>query len=122
MLLSQEPRREGDLPFEANTNGTNGANGRSDHLDIQQVANDGPAVPLRLPLHPLGIKPLGNLYLASGPNARNCIGAFQALPDETLALILDYFDQRTVRQLGYTCKFLFALCSSDDIWKGLFLE
>lgn len=115
MLLSQGPRREVDLPSEANTNGNSGDNGR---FDIQQVANDGPAVPL----HPLGIKPLGNLYLASGPNARNSIGAFQTLPDETLALVLDYFGQRTVRQVGYTCKFLFALCSSDDIWKGLFLE
>ncbi|OIW34863.1 Clavaminate synthase-like protein [Coniochaeta ligniaria NRRL 30616] len=115
MLLSQEPRREGDLPFEANTNGNSATNG---HAIYHDVASDGPAVPL----HPLGIKPLGNLYLASGPNARNSIGIFQALPDETLAVLLEYFDQRTVRQLGYTCKFLFALCSSDDVWKGLFLE
>jgi hypothetical protein len=78
----------------------------------------GPAVPL----HPLGVKPLGNLYLASGPNARNSIGTFQTLPDEILALILEYFDQLSVRRLGYTCKFLFALCSSDDVWKSLFLE
>jgi hypothetical protein len=118
MLLSQEPQREGDLPFEANTNGNSGTNGPAYYQEIHGVATDGPAVPL----HPLGLKPLGNLYLASGPNARNSIGTFQVLPDETMALLLDYFDQRTVRQLGYTCKFLFALCSSDDIWKGLFLE
>ena len=116
MLLSQEPRREGELLFEANTNGNNGTGGH--YHETPDVASDGPAVPL----HPLGIKPLGNLYLASGPNARNSIGTLQALPDETLALLLEYFDQTTVRRLGYTCRFLTALCCSDDIWKSLFLE
>ncbi|KAB5563432.1 hypothetical protein GE09DRAFT_1285338 [Coniochaeta sp. 2T2.1] len=116
MLFSQEPWREGDIPFEANTDGSSGAESRPNYGYV--AADDGPAVPL----HPLSIKPLGNLYLASGPNARDSLGSFQALPDETLAVLLEYFDQRTVRQLGYTCKILFALCSSDDVWKSLFLE
>jgi hypothetical protein len=118
MLLSQQPRRDGDLLFEANTNGTNEAEAQGEHRSIRDEANEGPAVPL----HPLGIKPLGNLYFSSGSNARASIGSLQALPDETVAVLLEYLDQSTVRQLGYTCKFLFAFCSSDDLWKSLFLE
>lgn len=113
MLLSQEPRREGELLFEANTNGVNGTSGSADY-DVAAESS--------VPLHPLGIKPLGNLYLSAGPNARNSIGSLQALPDEMLAILVEYFDQGTVRQLGYTCKFLLAVCISDDIWKSLFLE
>jgi hypothetical protein len=113
MLLSQAPWSEGDVIFEANAGGYNGRNG------LPLSGDDStPSVPL----HPLGIKPLGNLYLASGPNARNSIGTLQALPDEVLAVLLEYLDQGCVRQLGYTCTFLFAFCSYDDIWKSLFLE
>ena len=120
MLLSQEPRGDGDLLFETNTNGNsgnNGINGTDGDVHYHDLATEA-----EIPLHPLGIKPLGNLYLASGPNARNSIGTLQALPDEMLAILLEYFDQLTVRRLSYTCKFLSALCSSDDVWKALFLE
>lgn len=113
MLLSQAPRSEGDIVFEANGAGYNGSNG---------LASSGDDSTPSVPLHPLGVKPLGNLYLASGPNARNSAGTFQTLPDEVLAVLFEYFDQGCVRQLGYTCKFLFAFCSYDDIWKSLFLE
>lgn len=37
---------------------------------------------LESPIHPLGIKPSGNKLLFPGtPDAREAIGAFQALPD-----------------------------------------
>lgn len=39
---------------------------------------------LESPIHPLGIKPLGNKLLSAGiSDARDAIGAFQALPDGT---------------------------------------
>lgn len=88
------------------------------HKPATYTAQPGPSVPP----HPLGIKPLGNKYLASGPNARECAGTFQVLPDEILAVFLEYLDQTSLRRLGYTCKFLFAFCSSDDLWKTIFLE
>lgn len=37
---------------------------------------------LESPIHPLGIKPSGNKFLSTGTiDAREAIGAFQALPD-----------------------------------------
>lgn len=86
----------------------------------EHFSND--ALESSIPVHPLGVKPLGNQYFAPGGNARRNIGAFQILPDESLMLLLEQFDAHTLRVLGYTCKFLFAFCSSDDLWKTLFLE
>ncbi|KZL73486.1 F-box domain-containing protein [Colletotrichum tofieldiae] len=75
-----------------------------------------------IPTHPLGVKPLGNQYLSGRPNARKHIGYFKILPDEALMILLDYLDQERLRELGSTCKFLYAFCRSDDLWKSLFLQ
>ncbi|KAK4226118.1 hypothetical protein QBC38DRAFT_510602 [Podospora fimiseda] len=75
-----------------------------------------------VPLHPLGIKPLGNKYLFNGIDARSYLGTLQALPDEMITQLLEYLDPHTLRLLGYTCRFLFACCMSDDVWKTIFLE
>jgi hypothetical protein len=86
-------------------------------MDEQQTS-----VESRIPSHPLGVKPLGNQYLSSAVNARGSIGSFQVLPDEVLAQLFEYFGHRSLRKLGYTCRFLFAFCHADDLWKPLFLE
>ncbi|KAK1978041.1 F-box domain-containing protein [Colletotrichum cereale] len=75
-----------------------------------------------IPTHPLGVKPLGNQYLSDRPNARKHIGYFETLPDEALMILLDYLDQERLRKLGSTCKFLYAFCHFDDLWKSLFLQ
>ncbi|KAK0618152.1 Clavaminate synthase-like protein [Bombardia bombarda] len=75
-----------------------------------------------IPSHPLGIKPLGNQYFSNGGSARDSLGTFKILPDEMLAQLLEFLDKRTLRALGYTCKFLYAHCISDDLWKSIFLE
>ncbi|KAK2030920.1 hypothetical protein LX32DRAFT_637804 [Colletotrichum zoysiae] len=75
-----------------------------------------------IPTHPLGVKPLGNQYLSDRPNARAHIGYFKTLPDEALMILLDYLDQERLRTLGSSCKFLYAFCRSDDLWKSLFLQ
>lgn len=94
------------------------ADGRSEaRMDEQQAS-----VESRIPSHPLGVKPLGNQYLSSAANARGSIGRFQVLPDEVLAQLFEYFGQPSLRRLGYTCRFLFAFCHADDLWKALFLE
>lgn len=72
--------------------------------------------------HPLGVLPLGNQYLSSTPTARLFSGTLQLLPDEMLTVLLEYFDVHTLRQLGYTCKFLFAFTYATDLWKAGFLE
>jgi hypothetical protein len=74
-----------------------------------------------IPPHPLGVKPSGNKYTAT-ESAREAIGLFQILPDEVLAILLEYLDSRLLRYLGSTCKALYAFCSSEDLWKALFIE
>ena len=74
-----------------------------------------------VPCHPLGVKPSGNKYTAT-ENAREAIGAFQILPDEILAILLEYLDSRMLRHLGSTCKALYAFSYSDDLWKALLIE
>lgn len=75
-----------------------------------------------IPSHPLGIKPLGNQYFSSGRNARSSLGTLGGLPDEMLLHFLDYVDPSSLRLLGHTCRFLFAFCRLDDLWKSHFLE
>ncbi|KAK1711086.1 F-box domain-containing protein [Colletotrichum lupini] len=75
-----------------------------------------------IPTHPLGVKPLGNQYLSDRPNARKHIGYLKILPDEALMLLLEYLDEDRLRKLGYTSRFLYAFCRSDDLWKTLFLQ
>ncbi|KAJ0355152.1 hypothetical protein COL154_000744 [Colletotrichum chrysophilum] len=75
-----------------------------------------------IPTHPLGVKPLGNQYLSDRPNARKHIGVFTTFPDEALMILLEYLDQSNLRNLGYTSKFLYAFCQSDELWKALFLD
>lgn len=114
LLRAEEQRHEGRL-FNSNDDGYTDEvdNGIAD----EQIGSVAP-----IPIHPLGIKPLGNLWLSATTNARGSIGTLQALPDEMLALFLEYLDHQTLRKLGYTCRFLFAFCRSDELWKALFLE
>lgn len=72
--------------------------------------------------HPLGVLPLGNQFLSSTPTARLFSGTLQLLPDEMLAVLLEYLDVHTLRRLGYTCKYLFAFAYANDFWKACFLE
>ncbi|KAB8302245.1 hypothetical protein EYC80_005688 [Monilinia laxa] len=74
-----------------------------------------------IPSHPLGVKPLGNQYTATS-NARHATGPFQILPDEVLAILLESFDPEVLGLLGSTCKFLYAFCRSEEVWKPLFIE
>lgn len=72
--------------------------------------------------HALGVRPLGNQYLAGGPNSRASIGTWRFLPDEMLMVILECFDQSCILSLGQTCKFLYAFCHSEELWKAIYLE
>jgi hypothetical protein len=75
-----------------------------------------------IPPHPLGVRPLGNQYLISGPTARTATGTFRSLPDEILMSVLEYLAKDSLQNLGYSCKFLFALCFAEELWRSLFLE
>lgn len=78
--------------------------------------------PDSIPTHPLGVKPLGNQYLFQGVNARRSTGIWDTLPDEILMVIFEYFDVQGLFALGHTCKFLYAFCHSEELWKTLFLQ
>jgi hypothetical protein len=75
-----------------------------------------------IPVHPLGVKPLGNVYFASGPLARDAVGPSGILPDEMILHLLEYLGKESLRSLGSTCRFLYAFCQLDELWKPLFLE
>jgi hypothetical protein len=72
--------------------------------------------------HPLGVKPLGNKYLWTGPVARKSAGSLGWVPDEIIMMILERFGGRELAGLGATCRFLYAFCRSDELWKALFLR
>lgn len=74
-----------------------------------------------IPSHPLGVKPLGNRYLSTGPNARASVGTWAILPDEMLTVVLEHLEKSEVLNLGSTCKFFYAFCHPDELWKSLFL-
>ncbi|EPQ64772.1 BgtA-20919 [Blumeria graminis f. sp. tritici] len=69
----------------------------------------------------MGIKPLGNHFLAQD-NAKNYAGLFQMLPEEVLAPLLEHLDSSLLLLIGSTCKYLYSLSKSDDLWKSLFIE
>ncbi|KAH9908928.1 Clavaminate synthase-like protein [Xylariomycetidae sp. FL2044] len=75
-----------------------------------------------IPVHPLGVKPLGNQYLVTGPTARWNLGLLRLLPDEMILHLLEYFDSQSLQTMGATCRFLHAFCQLDELWKALFLE
>ncbi|KAG9241705.1 hypothetical protein BJ878DRAFT_427536 [Calycina marina] len=77
--------------------------------------------PVTIPSHPLGLKPSGNQYTAVS-NARDSLGEFQRLTDEALVVLLEYLESHLLRNLGATCKALYAFCRLDDLWKALFIE
>jgi hypothetical protein len=96
-----------------------GSRGVVGSIDSEPLAIEESSV--SIPSHPLGVKPSGNQYTAEN-NARDRAGYFQILPDEILAIFLEYLESHRLGLLGSTCKFLHAFCRSEDIWKALFIE
>ncbi|KAG6004356.1 hypothetical protein E4U43_000754 [Claviceps pusilla] len=93
------------------------------HQIADSTSLDVAAVPQgdSIPTHVLGVKPLGNCFFSERPNAKLSSGTWGVLPDEMIMLVLEQMDVRSLLSLGSTCKFLFAFCHSDELWKALFL-
>lgn len=105
----------------------NGHNEAASDIESEMEAAEAPEntngdIDAPVPPHPLGIKPLGNKYLDSGIDAKTSSGLFQALPDELLMHMFEGFDRDSLRALGSTCRFLYAFCTFDELWKSLALE
>ncbi|OTB08821.1 hypothetical protein M426DRAFT_316845 [Hypoxylon sp. CI-4A] len=112
MLLAEDVHR-GDLGGGARTN-----EGELDELDLQITGISSDSIPV----HPMGVKPLGNQYFASGPTARQSLGSLGSLPDEMILQMLEYLDIDSLKNIGFACRFLYAFCQLDELWKALFLE
>lgn len=91
---------------------------RRKHSDANEVAKE---QPVAVPVHPLGVKPLGNSYTASA-NSKTKTGVFARLPDELVALLLESLKARDLRLLGASCKALYAFTRAEELWKALFIE
>lgn len=123
VLLPSHTRQNGNPALDQDENGTDGSHPLTHSMaDQANLGNDDSSGTSAIPPHPLGVKPLGNKYFSSGKDARKSLGTLQVLPDEMLMQLLEFLDVRTLRRLGYSCRFLFACCMSDDVWKTLFLE
>jgi hypothetical protein len=118
MLLPSHQRQIRDCALEGDGDGTQPLS----HPVTRNNTQDDSSLGSSIPPHPLGIRPLGNKYFSSGADARKSMGALQVLPDEMLMQLLESLDARALRLFGYTCKFLFACCMADDIWKAVFLQ
>ena len=87
-------------------------------IESEPVASEESSI--SVPLHPLGVKPSGNQY-AGTRNARHLAGLFRILPDELLASFLEFLASQELRLLGSSCKFLYAFCKTEDLWKALLI-
>ncbi|KAI0008519.1 Clavaminate synthase-like protein [Xylariaceae sp. FL0662B] len=87
-------------------------------IDVQNTRSISDSIPI----HPIGVKPLGNQYFVSGPTARQSLGHIGQLPDEMILNLLEYFDAQSLEAIGATCRFLYAFTQLDELWKTLFLE
>jgi len=70
--------------------------------------------------HPLGVKPSGNSLAASENSAGN-MGLFGGLPDETILVLLEWLDSKSLLRIGASCKGLYAYSTCDQLWKDLFI-
>jgi hypothetical protein len=70
--------------------------------------------------HPLGVKPGGNSLAASENSAGN-MGLFGGLPDETVLVLLEWLDSKSLLRVGASCRGLYAYSTCDQLWKDIFI-
>jgi hypothetical protein len=82
---------------------------------------DGVSKPeLAFKAHPVGVKPSGN-SLAASENSANNMGLFGRLPDETVLVLLEWLDSKSLLRVGASCRGLYAYSTCDQLWKDLFI-
>lgn len=70
--------------------------------------------------HPLGVRPRGNALAAHKTFLPN-MGVLGGLPDETILMLLEWLDSKSLLNLGASCRALYAYTTSDQLWKDLFI-
>lgn len=82
---------------------------------------DGVSKPeLAFKAHPLGVKPSGN-SLAASENSVSNMGLFGGLSDETVLILLEWLDSKSLLRVGASCRGLYAYSTCDQLWKDLFI-
>lgn len=70
--------------------------------------------------HPLGVRPLGNLYLVSDAHRAEITGDLKMVGEEILVgTILRYLDGKSLAVLGMTSRAMLAYTGLDELWKEL---
>jgi len=90
----------------------------------ESFVNDDPSDPqlsAAVRRHPLGVRPSGNAF-TSEVNLKTSCGSYALLPDEVLALSLEYLEAADLLRLGGTCRALHAFTRSEELWRSLFVE
>lgn len=72
--------------------------------------------------HPLLVRPSGNALTSDGTDLRASMGSFGQLPDALVLVLLEFLDQRSLTNLGTTCRALFAYTTYDQLWRDLAVE
>ncbi|KAK3282466.1 hypothetical protein CYMTET_9801 [Cymbomonas tetramitiformis] len=72
--------------------------------------------------HPLGIQPLGNMYLTGAQNHKAAgIGQLAQLNDEILMSVLGHLDAQSLGRLSTTSKACYIFACHDELWRALVL-
>ena len=71
--------------------------------------------------HPLGVRPAGNAYLAE-QNLMAAAGGFKILPEELIAILLEYLEPADLLRLGGSCRALHAFTRNEELWRTIFTE
>jgi hypothetical protein len=88
---------------------------------LSSDGQDGVSKPeLAFKAHPVGVKPGGNSLAASENSASN-MGLFGELPDETILVLLEWLDSKSLLRVGASCRGLYAYSTYDQLWKDLFI-
>lgn len=120
MLLRNDPEarivpwHNGHEPVQS---GAAGGSGREQESQLTADTLTDEQLELESPVHPLGIKPSGNKLLSTGTtDAREAIGAFQALPDGMATSVMSLVLPHGLLPLTNLFLFQRSLYSYWNIW------
>ena len=75
-----------------------------------------------IPPHPQGIKPSGQVYLAT-ENIKTAAGRLFSLPDEIIVQVFENLDIPSLLEVGLTCKALWAFSRLEEsLWRTRFIK
>ncbi|CAR30549.1 KLTH0H12562p [Lachancea thermotolerans CBS 6340] len=80
------------------------------------------------PIHPLGVKPSGNIYLHNNLkeldlSRKRQLGHLAALSEEILALALSFIDSPSdLVSLGHSSRVLYAYTYNEELWRKLYID